>query len=313
MNVLVTGGYGFIGGHLIRSLKKRGYNSIVYDKQTYACEYVDKKSVPNTWNIKGDILDEKMLGSVFRIHKFDKIFHLAAESHVDNSISDPNIFAHTNIIGTMNVLNLAKQYNKPVVHVSTDEVYGALTGNLESWDENEPLKPNSPYSASKASSDLIALSFCKTYGMDIRVTRCCNNFGIGQHAEKLLPKSIFSAINDKEISIYGDGNNVREWIHAEDHAEGIILVSEKGKSGEVYNIGTGEEISNNEIAKMIAKYTDTSAKIKYITDRPGHDYRYALNFNKIKDLGFSAKRSINDRNEWNEIIEYYKKYQKTQT
>lgn len=313
MNVLVTGGYGFIGSHLIRCLRNKGYKTIIYDKETYACEYVDKKSVKTTYRIFGDLLDTKKLKSIFNIHKFDKIFHLAAESHVDNSISDPNVFAHTNIIGTLNVLNLAREYDKQVIHVSTDEVYGALRSDDKNWDEKQPLQPNSPYSASKASSDILALSFFKTYGLDVRITRCCNNFGVGQHAEKLIPKSILSSIKEKEVLIYGNGTNKREWIHAQDHAEGLILVSEKGKPGEVYNIGSGEELSNNQIAKKIISYTKSEGDIRYISDRLGHDYRYALNYSKIKRLGFSAKRSINDRKEWNEIIEYYKKHWKTQT
>tara|TARA_R100001163_G_scaffold728_6_gene1108 strand:- start:11507 stop:12475 length:969 start_codon:yes stop_codon:yes gene_type:complete len=313
MNVLVTGGFGFIGHHLVERLVFNGYKVIVYDAQTYACEYVNKDEVPNTWGIMGDLLDAKKLESVFKIHQFHKVFHLAAESHVDNSIDNPNVFANTNVIGTLNVLNLCKKYNKQLVHVSTDEVYGALRSDDKNWNEKQPLQPNSPYSASKASSDLLALSYYKTYGLDVRVTRCCNNFGTGQHIEKLIPKAVMSSICDDEILLYGDGTNKREWIHAKDHADGLIIVSEKGKPGEIYNIGTGEELSNNQIAKKIIKYTNKEAVIRYISDRPGHDFRYALNFSKIKRLGFSPKRSINNRKEWNEIIQFYTKHWKTQT
>ncbi len=313
MTVLVTGGYGFIGHHLVDQLLDNGYKVIVYDKQTYACDYVYIDRVKNQKAILGDILDVKKLESVFRIHEFHKIFHLAAESHVDNSISDPNVFAHTNVIGTLNILNLAKKYGKQVIHVSTDEVYGALRNDDKNWNENQPLQPNSPYSSTKASSDLIALSYFKTYGLDVRVTRCCNNFGTGQHIEKLVPKSILSSINDKEILLYGDGTNKREWIHAKDHADALILVSEKGQPGEIYNIGSGEEFSNNQLAKKIIKYTNEDSVIRYINDRPGHDYRYALNFSKIKRLGFNQKRSINSRKEWNEIIKFYQEHWKTKT
>ena len=313
MTVLVTGGYGFIGHHLVKCLRNKGYRTIVYDKETYACEYVDKENVPTVWSVYGDILDVKKLESVFRIHKFDKVFHLAAESHVDNSIANPNVFANTNVIGTVNVLNLAKQYGKQVIHVSTDEVYGALRSDDKNWNEKQPVLPNSPYSASKASSDLIALSYHKTYGMDVRVTRCCNNFGTGQHAEKLIPKSILTSIRDKEILLYGDGTNKREWIHAEDHSEALILVAEKGEAGEIYNIGSGDEYSNNQIANKIIKYTQPDTTIRYISDRLGHDFRYAVNYSKIERLGYSPKRSIKNSKEWNEIIEFYKKHWKTQT
>jgi len=155
---------------------------------------------------------------------------------------------------------------------------------------------------------MLALSYYHTYGTNVKITRCCNNFGINQHIEKLIPKSICSSFNNKEILIYGDGTNKREWIHAQDHAKGVILVMEKGDPGEVYNIGTGEEYSNNQISRMIAKYTKTNAVTRYIDDRLGHDYRYALNYGKIKRLGFKPTRSIKDRKEWNEIIKFYKKY-----
>ena len=219
-------------------------------------------------------MEAKKLESVFKIHQFHKVFHLAAESHVDNSIDNPNVFANTNVIGTLNVLNLCKKYNKQLVHVSTDEVYGALRSDDKNWNEKQPLQPNSPYSASKASSDLLALSYYKTYGLDVRVTRCCNNFGTGQHIEKLIPKAVMSSICDDEILLY----------------------LERSTSG------------NSNI-----KYTNKEAVIRYISDRPGHDFRYALNFSKIKRLGFSPKRSINNRKEWNEIIQFYTKHWKTQT
>ena len=305
MKVLVTGGYGFIGSHLVNSLAEKGYKVLIYDKCTYATEYVVKENINNTWRRHGDTCDVRNIKNLFRIHDIERIYHLAAETHVDNSIDDPNVFMNTNVLGTQNLLNVARDQNIPFIHVSTDEVYGALRKDDKNWNENQPVMPRSPYAASKAASDLVALSYYTTYGLDVRVTRCCNNFGIHQHGEKLIPKSIMSAIKDKEIKIYGDGTNMREWIHAKDHADGIILVSEKGKPGEIYNIGTGEEKSNNDIAKMIVKYTKSNAKIRYIKDRPGHDYRYALNFGKIKRLGFKPTRTINDKKEWDELIQFY--------
>ena len=277
MTILVTGGYGFIGSHLVKELNDKGYKVLIYDLQTYATDYVDFEYGKPQWRVWGDILDVKKLNSVLKTHKIDKIIHLAAESHVDNSIKNPNKFVETNVLGTANILNIAKDKNIPMVHVSTDEVYGTLRSD----DKN-----------------------CT----NVKITRCCNNFGINQHIEKLIPKSICSSFNNKEILIYGDGTNKREWIHAQDHAKGVILVMEKGDPGEVYNIGTGEEYSNNQISRMIAKYTKTNAVTRYIDDRLGHDYRYALNYGKIKRLGFKPTRSIKDRKEWNEIIKFYKKY-----
>ena len=208
------------------------------------------------------------------------------------------------------MLNLAKKYRIPrYIQVSTDEVYGSLNENEPSWTENTPLQPNSPYSASKASGDLIAYSYFKTFNMDIRITRCCNNFGIGQHIEKLIPKSITTATKYGFIDIYGDGNNVREWIHAEDHSRAIFKVLQYGEPGNIYNIGSGEELTNNEIASIISVVTGTDASINYIEDRKGHDKRYSLNFDKISKLGFKCRRSIRDSKEWDEMVQYYKKYQ----
>ena len=192
MTVLVTGGYGFIGHHLVKCLRNKGYRTIVYDKETYACEYVDKENVRTVWSVYGDILDVKKLESVFRIHKFDKVFHLAAESHVDNSIANPNVFANTNVIGTVNILNLAKHYAKHEIHVSTDEVYGDVLKGRS--DENFPYNPSSPYSSTKASADHLVKSYIRTFGLPGVISNCCNNYGPNQFPEKLIPLMIANCI-----------------------------------------------------------------------------------------------------------------------
>ena len=311
MNILVTGGYGFIGSHLCNYLTEKGCNIYNIDSKTYACDYVNIKNVKIKKHYNLDINLPLTYNVFCSNERFDACIHLAAESHVDNSIKNPNIFALTNVGGTINVLNLAKQLRIPrFIQVSTDEVYGSLSENEPSWTENTPVNPNSPYSASKAGADMIAMSYHRTYDMDIRITRCCNNFGIGQHIEKLIPKSITNANKYGFIDIYGDGTNIREWIHANDHARGIFKVLQYGEPGNIYNIGSGEELTNNEIASMISTFTGTDAKLNYIEDRKGHDKRYSLNLDKISKLGFKCRRSIRDSKEWDEMVQYYKEYQK---
>ena len=237
MNILVTGGFGFIGSHLCNYLAEKGCNVFNIDIKTYACDYVDIKNVKIKKHFNCNIVELINFSDFLSYDRFDACIHLAAESHVDNSINNPNIFALTNVIGTINILNLAKQLRIPrFIQVSTDEVYGSLGENEPSWKEDTPINPNSPYSSSKASADMIAMSYHRTYDMDIRITRCCNNFGIGQHVEKLIPKSITNALKYGFIDIYGDGTNVREWIHAEDHARGIFKVMQYGEPGNIYNL-----------------------------------------------------------------------------
>tara|TARA_R100000152_G_C6782217_1_gene219095 strand:- start:2581 stop:3516 length:936 start_codon:yes stop_codon:yes gene_type:complete len=311
MNIVVTGGHGFIGSHLCRYLTAKGANVYNIDSLTYACDYVNITRVPTVETLRFDIVtDQIKLDKWFKCHpRFDAIIHLAAETHVDNSIHRPCTFASTNVVGTCTMLNIAKRYYIPkYVQVSTDEVYGSLEEGEAPWDESRLLEPNSPYSASKASGDLLALSYYKTFGMDIRITRCCNNFGIGQHIEKLIPKSIMSAKKYDYIDIYGNGRNEREWIHAEDHARGIYKVLQYGQQGEIYNIGTGETFSNNEIANMIIERVNPKASISYIKDRPGHDKKYQVDYSKIEKIGFRPRRSIKDEKEWDEMVRYYEKY-----
>ena len=311
MNILVTGGFGFIGSHLCNYLTDKGCSVYNIDNKTYACDYVKTSDVKVKKHFNVDIRDQFKLDDFISLGRFDALIHLAAESHVDNSINNPELFASTNVLGTINMLNLANRLCIPrFIQVSTDEVYGALHNDEEPWTEKSPINPNSPYSASKASGDLIAMAYYRTYDMDVRITRCCNNFGVGQHIEKLIPKSISTATKYGYIDIYGDGSNIREWIHAEDHARGIFKVLQYGQPGNIYNIGSGEELSNNEIASMVSVLTETGATINYIEDRKGHDKRYSLNYDKIKNLGFRCRRSIRDSKEWNEMVQYYKEYQK---
>ena len=311
MDILVTGGFGFIGSHLCNYFKDKGCNIHNIDCKTYACDYVNLKNVTVNQHYNLDITDFSTLTAVNKQVRYDAVIHLAAESHVDNSINDPGLFANTNVVGTINMLNLAKFLNIPkFIQVSTDEVYGSMSKDEPSWTESSPIDPNSPYSASKASADTIAMAYHRTYGMDVRITRCCNNFGIGQHIEKLIPKSITTANKHGFIDIYGNGTNIREWIHAEDHVRGIYKVLHYGEPGNIYNIGSEIELTNNEIASMVSTFTGTNAKINYIQDRKGHDKRYSLNCNKIKNLGFKCRRSIRDSKEWDEMVQYYKEYQK---
>ncbi len=240
--------------------------------------------------VRGDITDSRLLNQEMRNH--DVVIHFAAESHVDRSISSAEEFIKSNVIGTLNVLEGMRINNvKTMIHISTDEVYGTILDS--NANELHPLLPNSPYAASKASSDLIARSFHQTHGVDVRITRCCNNFGIYQHSEKLIPVIINSILKKKKIPIYGDGSNVREWIHVEDHCKGILEVLENGVPGEIYNIGTGIRMSNLDLATLILQLMGESVdKISFVADRQGHDFRYALNSEKIQNLGFTPSMDL---------------------
>jgi len=308
---LVTGGKGFIGSHLCELLTQSGYKVVIYDFNTYATQYIDETKLKNITSFFGDVTNFKGLAEVIDVIKnIDVVFHLAAESHVDNSIDTPNKFISTNIIGTFNVIELCRQREIPLVYISTDEVYGSIDESCYSiaWNEECNISPNSPYSASKASGDLLALSYIHTYKCDIKITRCCNNFGTGQHIEKLIPKSITTALRDKTIDIYGDGKNIRQWVHVTDHCKGILLTHLKGTPGEIYNIGNHNLLTNNEIAKLVIKATNNDVSIRYIEDRLGHDEMYHVNYNKIQKLGYKPVKSIEDPDIWHEMVQYYKKY-----
>lgn len=299
MNLLITGGAGFIGSRftemLMTNLISHSYSSItVVDKLTYSGNLANLNSVISMPNIKffqADICDREIMSHIFRDGKFQVVVNFAAESHVDRSIESSFEFLYTNVMGTQNLLDLARQFEiKRFLQISTDEVYGSILNG--SWDENEPLRPNSPYSASKAGADLLVLSYGKTHGMNVGITRSCNNYGMRQFPEKLIPLFISNLINNKKVPIYGDGKQIREWIHVDDHCRAVATVLEAGRPGEIYNIAGTDELENIDVAKMIIEYfgkTETEA-ITFVSDRKGHDVRYSLTGKKAKDeLGIESK------------------------
>ena len=304
--IIVTGGLGFIGSNLIDLLLKKNYYVINIDKVTYSSNFYNTKEFNNYKNykfIKCDIGNDK-IKKIFFQYKPSCIFNLAAETHVDRSIDDPKNFIQSNIVGVYNLLeNFKKYYEKNrktcLVHVSTDEVYGdILTGRSS---ENYPYKPSSPYAASKASSDHLVYSYVRTYGIPAMITNCSNNYGPKQHPEKLIPKLIYNILNDKNLPIYGEGKNSREWIYVKDHCEALIKVFQKGKIGEFYNIGSNKNFNNLEICKILIKIAKKShligsnVKINFVKDRPGHDIRYALDSKKIsKKLKWKTKVNFNE-------------------
>lgn len=300
LKVLVTGGAGFIGGNFIHYLIENYPNYVIYnlDKLTYAGELTKHSTIKSNSNyqfIKGDITDTSLINKIIKNEKIDIIIHFAAESHVDRSILNPNQFIHTNIVGTQVLLEAALKNNiTKFVHISTDEVYGELDFNTSVlFTEDSPLAPNSPYSASKAAADLIVRSYHKTYGLPINITRCSNNYGPYQYPEKLIPLIIEKILNKEKISIYGDGKNIRDWLHVYDHCSAIDLILHKGINGEVYNIGGNNEKTNLEVSQIILQYFNASDKlIDFVPDRLGHDKRYAINPTKIMRLGWIPKYSF---------------------
>ena len=305
-NILITGGAGFIGSHTVRTFvnKYPDYNIFNLDSLSYAGNLENLEDIEGKKNytfLHGDITDEEFINSLFDEYKFDSVIHLAAESHVDRSITDPLAFAKTNILGTMVLLNSFKQLwknnwdDKVFYHVSTDEVYGSL-GEIGLFKETTSYDPNSPYSASKASSDHFVRAYGETYGMPYMITNCSNNYGPNQFPEKLIPLFINNIIEGKPLPVYGDGNYTRDWLYVLDHAIAIDLVFHKGKNHETYNIGGLNEWKNIDLVKLLCNLMDaklsrklgTSEKlITYVTDRPGHDLRYAIDATKInRDLGW---------------------------
>lgn len=304
--ILITGGAGFIGSHVVRRFvtKYSEYHIYNLDALTYAGNLENIKDIENQPNytfIKGDIVDATFINALFSEHYFDGVLHLAAESHVDRSIEDPLAFVKTNVIGTMNLLNAAKNQwkgnfeGKRFYHISTDEVYGSL-GTEGLFTETTPYDPNSPYSASKASSDHFVRAYGETYGLPYVLTNCSNNYGSYHFPEKLIPLFINNIINNKSLPVYGDGNYTRDWLFVEDHAIAIDLVFHKGKNHETYNIGGFNEWKNIDLVKLLCQIMDqklgreagTSAQlITYVKDRPGHDLRYAIDASKInRELGW---------------------------
>ncbi|HWP46894.1 MAG TPA: dTDP-glucose 4,6-dehydratase [Candidatus Limnocylindrales bacterium] len=287
VTVLVTGGAGFIGSNFVLYLLEKypQFHIINLDKLTYAGNLDNLKSVenhPNYTFIKGDICDEKLVEEIVA-GGVDYLINFAAESHVDRSITDPGIFVRTNVLGTQVLLEAAKKYGvKKYIQISTDEVYGSL--DKEGYfTEISPLAPNSPYSASKASADLLVRAYYKTFGLNVNITRCSNNYGPYQFPEKLIPLMISNALEGKELPVYGDGLHVRDWLYVEDHCRAIDAVMQRGKPGEIYNIGGGNEKTNLEIVRLILQELNKpESLIRFVKDRPGHDRRYAIDSSKIQ-------------------------------
>jgi|TARA_B110000495_G_scaffold198944_1_gene211543 dTDP-glucose 4,6-dehydratase len=305
--ILITGGAGFIGSHVVRRFVNNypSYHIINLDKLTYCGDLSNLEEVSGKENytfIKGDICDVELLKNIFEEYEPDSIIHLAAESHVDNSIENPNIFITTNVIGTCNLLNMATKYNiDRFYHVSTDEVYGALGMDDEPFLETTPYDPKSPYSASKASSDHFVRAYGNTFKLNYVISNCSNNYGPNQHTEKLIPTVINSILNKEPIPVYGNGDNVRDWLYVEDHAKAIDLIFHQGTNGETYNIGGDMEKTNLQLIRIlcneidyILKSPDSSTElIEFVEDRKGHDFRYAIDCKKLKkELGWGLETSF---------------------
>lgn len=318
-SILVTGGAGFIGSNYLEYiLEEECHLQIInLDKLTYAGDLNNLKNIsnhPNYTFIKGDIFDRKTIESIFNQYDIKGVIHFAAESHVDNSITGPETFIHTNINGTFNLLDVAKKHwmegpnkvkqgyeNARFLHISTDEVYGTL-GKEGLFTEETPYAPNSPYSASKAASDFLVRSYFHTFGMNVVTTNCSNNYGPNQHDEKLIPTIIRKCLHNQDIPIYGDGQNIRDWLYVLDHCKGIQLAYQKGTAGETYNIGGKNERTNLYIAQTICDILDAKIpkesgsykdQITFVSDRPGHDFRYAIDASKIEGkLGWHADENF---------------------
>ena len=309
MRLLVTGGAGFIGSNFVRRIVDGTFSGIsqvtVLDKLTYAGTLKNLEMLPeNSFEfIRGDISDPGLVSDL--VKRSDAIVNFAAESHVDRSITGARDFIETNILGVQNLLAAALTSEvKTFVQISTDEVYGTISKG--SWDEDFPLLPNSPYSASKASADLICRSYYRTFGMDVRVTRCSNNYGPYQFPEKIIPLFITNLIEDKKVPLYGKGLNVRDWLHVDDHCQGIFAVLTGGESGNIYNIGGGRELTNRELTNLILeKFGRDESSIEYVADRLGHDLRYSVSHEKItQELGYQPKVRFEEGLE--QTIEWYK-------
>jgi dTDP-glucose 4,6-dehydratase len=297
MRLLVTGGAGFIGSTFVRRVLQGaeptlvGADVVVLDKLTYAGNEANLAPVathPALHFVKGDITDESLVADL--MIGVDAVVHCAAESHVDRSILGADPFVVTNVVGTQILLQAALNADvSRFVHISTDEVYGSIESG--SWSENHPLEPNSPYSASKASADLLARAYARTHGMDVRITRCCNNYGPYQYPEKVIPLFVTNLLDGLAVPLYGDGLNVRDWLHVDDHCRGIALVLERGQPGEIYNIGGGTELTNTELTGLLLDALGADwSRVQPVADRKAHDRRYSVDWTKIRtQLGYAPE------------------------
>lgn len=314
MKFLITGGAGFIGSNYLNYAVNEYPNDyfVCLDNLTYAADLIYLKDIINYKNfkfIKGNICNREEVFKLFEEEKFDYVINFAAESHVDRSIVNPSIFLETNVLGTQVLMDASLKYNVKRFHqVSTDEVYGDLPLDRPDllFTESSPLKPSSPYSASKASADLLVLSYHKTFKLNCTISRCSNNYGAFQHAEKLIPLTIKKALNNENITVYGDGKNVRDWIYVLDHCKAIDLIVRNGKDGSIYNVGANHEINNLDLVKYILnRLGKDESLITFVKDRPGHDLRYAIDSTKIKEeLCWQPESSFLDN--LNKTIEWYK-------
>src|SRR4051794_8363636 len=294
MKILVTGGAGFIGSNFVRRTLEDAYpglegaDVVVFDALTYSGNLENLAPVagnPRYTFVHGDIRDTGVLDEV--LPSVDTVVHFAAESHVDRSVRDSGIFVETNVLGTQRLLDASLRAGvSRFVHVSTDEVYGSIAEG--SWNEEQPLEPNSPYSASKAGSDLLARSYFRTHGMNLSITRCSNNYGPYHFPEKVIPLFVTNLIDDQHVPLYGEGNNIRDWLHVDDHTRGIALVVAKGRAGETYNIGGGTELTNKELTQLLLDATGKDwSYVDRVEDRKGHDLRYSVDISKIRsELGY---------------------------
>jgi dTDP-glucose 4,6-dehydratase len=309
MNILITGGAGFIGSNFIRYLVKKypHYRICNLDKLTYAGNLDNLRGIPHNHKfVFGDICNKQLVEDIMR--HTDVIVHFAAESHVDRSINDSSVFTRTNVAGTHILLEAARRFKiKRFIHISTDEVYGSIARG--SFKETDPLKPNSPYSASKAAADLLARSYFVTYNLPVVITRSSNNFGPYQHPEKLIPLFITNMLENKKVPLYGDGKNIRDWLYVKDNCEAIDFILHHGVAGEIYNIAANNEKSNIEITRLLLKELGKDKSfIQYVKDRPGHDRRYSLNCEKIYKLGWRPKSRF--KSALQETILWYKSNEK---
>ncbi|MBE5756020.1 MAG: dTDP-glucose 4,6-dehydratase [Clostridiales bacterium] len=310
MKFLITGGAGFIGSNFCHYFYNENDDFVVFDALTYAGNKNNLRELlekPNFKFIHGNICDEKMVDELFKIEKFDCVINFAAESNVESSMNNPQIFIDSNITGVRVLLDACKKYNVKRFHqISTDEVYGELLDNESQFYEESSLKPNNVYSVTKAAADMLVLNYHKIFGLNVTISRCSNNFGKYQHYEKFIPKTIRHILNDENVPVHGDGLNVRDWIYVLDHCRAIDLILKNGVSGEVYNVGCHNERTNLEIAQLILKLMGFSSnKIQFIDDRITNDKRYSMNYDKIaKELGYEPKyefeKCLKDTIEWYE-------------